>query len=113
MKKINGITLISLIITIIVMLILAGIALTFSVGEKGIIERTQLAIREKERAEVEEIIITSYVFKTTASTNMVGKLNLEETAKSIYSNLTKSDYKLKTSTGAQAQSYEEIYTRRS
>lgn len=36
MKKNNGITLISLIITIIILLILAGVALNFAIGENGI-----------------------------------------------------------------------------
>ena len=43
MKNNKGITLVSLIVTIIVMVILAGIALVFSVGEGGIIERSQKA----------------------------------------------------------------------
>ena len=110
MKKTDGITLISLIITIIVMIILAGIALSFSVGENGIVNKTQTALMENERSEIEEIIITSYIYKPTASINTVGKLDLEKTTKAIYLNLTQKNFNIKTSTGAEAQRYEDIYT---
>ena len=53
--KNNGITLISLIITIIVLLILAGVALTMLSGENGILTRAKTA-REQHKAgkELEE-----------------------------------------------------------
>ena len=92
MKKQKGISLVALIITIIVMLILAGVIITSAVSDGGLIDRAQSTIKEKERAEVEEIVKTSYVYKTTAATTMVGQLNLEKTAKSICSNLIESGY---------------------
>lgn len=42
-RKNQGITLIALIITIIIMLILAGIVLTLTIGENGIIRKAQIA----------------------------------------------------------------------
>ena len=110
MKKQNGITLVTLIITIIVMTILAGVVIVTAVMDGGILDRAQTAMIENERAEVEDIVIASYVYKTTASTNIIGQLDLEETAKAIYSNLIESNYKVKTTAGAEAQRYEEIYT---
>lgn len=41
MEKKKGITLISLVITIIVLLLLAGITLTFTLGSGGLIERSK------------------------------------------------------------------------
>ena len=96
MKKQSGITLVALIITIIVMVILAGVVIVTAVMDGGIIDKAQTALRENERAEVEDIVIASYVYKTTASMNTVGQLDLEETAKALYSNLTGSNYKIKT-----------------
>lgn len=110
MRRENGITLVALIITIIVMTILAGVVIVTAVMDGGILDRAQTAMRENERAEVEDIVMTSYVYKTTASMDIIGQLDLEETAKAIYSNLTGSDYKMKTLAGTEAQSYEEIYT---
>ena len=110
MKKQNGITLISLIITIIVMVILAGIALSFSVGENGVIIKAETALRESERVEIEDIVTMSYVYKTVASMNRIVKLDLEGTAKSIYLNMEESKYTLvKTTVGEQKGTYEDIY----
>ena len=63
MKNNKGITLTSLIVTIIVMVILAGIALLFSVGEEGIIERTNQATKQNQESGYEEqieLVISSY-----------------------------------------------------
>ena len=40
-KEIKGITIVALVITIIVLLILSGVALSFSLGENGIFKRAQ------------------------------------------------------------------------
>ena len=56
MKKQNGITLIALVITIIVMLILAGISLNATVGENGIITKTRNAHEETRGATVDEMV---------------------------------------------------------
>lgn len=54
MFKNNGITLIALIVTIIVLLILAGISITFLFGENGILNKAENAKLENEKAEVLE-----------------------------------------------------------
>lgn len=61
MKKQNGITLISLIITIIIMLILTGVVLTLTVGKDGIMGKTLIAkekyknAAEKEKKDLDEL----------------------------------------------------------
>ena len=54
MKASNGITLIALVITIIVLLILAGISISMLAGDNGILQRTTTAKQNTERAEIVE-----------------------------------------------------------
>ena len=61
MKNLKGITLTSLVITVIVMVILAGIALLFSVGEEGIIERANESKRRTELVEFKEKLSMEYM----------------------------------------------------
>ena len=110
MKKNNGITLIALLVTILIILILVGIIISTIFDENGIIGKAQKAIKEQERAEVEELVIQSYVFKTNASMNIYASLDLEETAKTLYSTLTLNKYKLRNENGEEAKKYEDIYT---
>ncbi len=56
LNKQNGITLIALIITIIIMLILAGISINAIVGDDGIISRTQYSTFLSEMTAVEEAV---------------------------------------------------------
>lgn len=56
MKKWNnrGITLIALVITIIVLLILAGISIATLTGENGLLSKAETAKKETQRASAEE-----------------------------------------------------------
>ena len=55
MRKNNrGITLIALVITIIVLLILAGVSINVIFGNEGLLERAKQAKKVQEKAEVEE-----------------------------------------------------------
>lgn len=54
MKKTNGITLIALVITIIVLLILAGVTISLVVGENGILGKAQEAVSTNQKATVLE-----------------------------------------------------------
>lgn len=81
MKNQNGITLISLIITIIVMVILAGVAMTSIIGEDSVVEETETATVKMEEAEILEKIQTSTKF------NLEGNIDLEKTFKNIQTNL--------------------------
>ena len=54
LRESKGITLIALVITILVLLILAGVAISMLAGENGIITKTNSAKTENEKATVEE-----------------------------------------------------------
>ncbi len=54
--KEHGITLVALVVTIIIMLILAGIALNIALGDNGLIKHTIDAIDENKRASYQEIL---------------------------------------------------------
>ena len=72
MKKQKGITLIALVITIIVMLILAGVTIGMVVGENGILKRAEDAAVISKRASIEETIQLEYLgaFGTDGKVNM-------------------------------------------
>ena len=54
MKNKNGITLIALVITIVVLIILAGVAINLTLGENGILNKTQQAKQKQSEAEARE-----------------------------------------------------------
>ena len=56
MKKESGITLIALIVTIIILIILAGISIGTITGDNGLIKQAQTAKTETERSDIEEKI---------------------------------------------------------
>ena len=59
-KENKGITLIALIITIVVMLILVGVTVRFTIGENGILSQTKEAKKEYEIGQVKEIFSSNY-----------------------------------------------------
>ena len=61
MKQKNGITLIALVITIIVMLILAGVSLNAVIGDNGIITQAQNATYMQSIAVLEEFMQQQYI----------------------------------------------------
>lgn len=54
MKNVNGITLVSLVITIIILIILAGVSINLVVGQDGIITKAKQAKENIELAQIEE-----------------------------------------------------------
>ena len=64
-KNVNGITLIALIITIIVLLILAGVAISAVVGDNGILNQATRAADEYSKAGVQEKVETILVDYTS------------------------------------------------
>ena len=52
MKKQNGITLVALVITIIVLLILAGVSISLALGNNGVLTRSSQAVVENEKGTV-------------------------------------------------------------
>ena len=59
MKKSRGITLIVLVITIIIMLILAGVTINAMTGDNGLLSRAKQAKTEQLKAQAEESIKTA------------------------------------------------------
>ena len=53
-KKERGITLVALVVTIIVLLILAGVAISLTIGNNGLFQRTQNAANTWRNAETNE-----------------------------------------------------------
>ncbi len=74
MKKNKGITLIALIITIIVLLILAGVTIAMLTGENGILSKAQTAAEKTKRAEAEEQVRLAIL----ASYDNIGKIDKEK-----------------------------------
>ena len=72
LKKTKGITLIALVITIIVLLILAGVSIAMLTGENGILSQAQKAKNKTEEAQANETnILTGYENYINGATNQV------------------------------------------
>lgn len=54
MKKQNGITLIALVVTIVILLILAGVSISMLVGDNGVVKKSQVASTKYKQASAEE-----------------------------------------------------------
>ena len=77
MKSNNGITLIALVVTIVVLLILAGVSISMLTGENGIIKQAQNAKEKSEIGEEKEAISVAY------SGAKIKKEGTEVTAKDV------------------------------
>ena len=71
MKKQKGITLVALVVTIVVLLILAGVALNLVLGENGIITRAKESAKAMEEKNIYDQIIAAYDLTDD------GKLNIK------------------------------------
>lgn len=102
-NKRNGITLVALVITIIIMLILAGITINLTIGENGIIKKAQQAgenyvnVAEYERYQVAELsnkaeeIINSDRDKINEKVITMNSSNFETLSGSVVTNNTPYD----------------------
>ena len=81
MKKIGGITLIALVITIIVLLILAGVSIGMLAGNNSILNNATTAVREKALGDVKEQVLVVVYEKYTEyhSKEVTHKLSEGET----------------------------------
>ncbi len=79
----SGITLIALVITIIVLLILAGVALNTLFGENGIIIQSQKAKDQTQKAEANE----SVYIEVMGSYDENGKINLDKLNENLKNNI--------------------------
>ena len=73
LKKSKGITLIALVVTIIVLLILAGVAISLSIGENGIFKRAQNAVEVHKESSENEVQTMNEL------TNLIDKYSGENT----------------------------------
>lgn len=86
LRKNNAITLIALIITIIILLILAGVAIAALTGDNGLFSRTRYAKKNAEISAIEEQLKLG-IYETTLD-NYNNKLNIEDYMEIIKNNNT-------------------------
>ena len=80
-KSENGITLISLVITIIIMLILAGVVITFTIGDNGLIGKAKEAVRNCQNgADYEQTVLGDFENKAN---NIINSDNTQTTEPDI------------------------------
>ena len=93
-KNEKGITLIALVVTIVVLLILAGVSIAMLTGENGIIKQASNAKDETDQAKVEELVdlaVNSLIAENHGSTNgitpkmIADEVNHMENRNDIYS----------------------------
>ena len=119
-EKNSGITLIALVITIIVLLILAGVSIAMLAGQNGILTQAQNAKKENEIASVKEqaqLDITNYVIEKLKN-GQDSTVNTPEKVKEILDATNQEEsryYAGYTETGVKTPSgyevpYEELYT---
>ena len=87
-KEEKGITLIALVVTIIVLLILAGVAISLSIGENGIFKRAEEAVRAWKNAENNESLAMDEAANFIGGGNEENKPDITE---EVYAILYKED----------------------
>lgn len=75
-KRDNGITLSVLVVTIIVLLILAGITISFSLGENGIIAKAKNAAEKYKQAEIDEQMQLNSLYSNLSISSSNGNTNV-------------------------------------
>lgn len=92
MKKENkGITLIALVVTIIVLLILAGISIMMLTGQNGILNRATTAKTQTENSQIDEMVKLSVM---DSLTNGNGKITEDLLTEALNKNLGSGNYTL-------------------
>ena len=86
MKNNQAITLVALIITIIVLLILAGVTLSIILGDNGLINKAQSSVdKYQEASQNEELIFNGYIEQIEKQMEM--QINLERVTFGIKANI--------------------------
>ena len=85
MKKNKGITLVALVITIIVLLILAGVSISLVVGDNGVLTQAQNAKSETKKADADNAMNLSL---SSLSTNFMANEWKDDTSAKIYDYVT-------------------------
>ena len=92
--KENGITLIALVVTIVVLLILAGVSISMLFGENGIIKRAQEASEENEIGEERELVQLSATGAKGRNENGWGEITYDNLNEELAMNLGDREYTL-------------------
>ena len=98
-KNITGITLVALIITIIVLLILAGIVINLALGNNGLLNRAKEADKEYKLAQIRETVEVEILSLDTEKISKGEKLTVEEALTQINENKTFEEIDLIEETG--------------
>lgn len=98
MRNQRGITLIALVITIIVLLILAGVSIAMLTGQNGILSKAQTAQTKSAEAEAEEALKLALseilsnkldpTYDSAGGENVINKANIEKLVPKNNSNVT-------------------------
>ena len=80
MKKESGITIISLVVTIIILIILAGISINLTIGEDGLITKAKQAKENIELAQIEEQVHLNELY-SSLETELSGEIGYDAIAK--------------------------------
>ena len=106
MKKQSGITLVALVITIIVLLILAGVSISLVMGNNGVLTQASSAVIENKKADVREAVSmalaateTIYYGKWTANTSITRDSVYADTAVGFAKQLENLGYTTNTLSG--------------
>ena len=94
LKNKNGITLIALVVTIVVLLILAGVSISMLFGENGIIKRAQEASEENEIGEERELVELSVAGAKGRNENGWGEITYDNLDEELAMNLGDREYTL-------------------
>ena len=86
MKKQRGITLIALVITIIVLLVLAGVSLSLVLGDNGVIEKSQKATTATRNAEEKEKVEMAVAAARAAGNGVLTTENLNTELDNVFDN---------------------------
>ena len=81
MKKENGITLVALVVTIIVLIILAGVSINLTLGENGIITISKQAKENMELAKIDEEVALNELYMQIEAEGALSKIESESIAK--------------------------------
>lgn len=113
MKENKGITLISLVVTIIILIILAGVSINMLFGEKGIITKAKEAVKMQEIASIKEEIALKILDQEMESKRQITQQEIEDIL-SQYGTVNKNEdgtIKNLIPTGKEYEiAYEEIYS---
>lgn len=91
-NKIEGVTLIALVVTIVVLLIIAGISINMITSDNGIIDKSQSAKGETEKASEQEVLEVSVI--QAMELDRQGKIQYDNLKKELDNNIGNQKYSL-------------------